>query len=146
MVSGFDSHIFHQCWAGSLMVKQWTHNSLSLCSIHSQPTSAPMDKLGKSSLSKGEILWVRISLGVPRYCGCSRIGIGNGLKIHNLRVRVPSSAPYGISIMDNTVGFYPTNVGSIPACRTRDKCRWNQLDRYWIANPWKQVRFLSPTP
>ena len=22
--------------------------------------------------------------------------------------------------MDNTVGFYPTNVGSIPACRARD--------------------------
>ena len=25
-------------------------------------------------------------------------------------------------------------------------CRWSQLDRHWIANPWKQVRFLSPTP
>ena len=47
------------------------------------------------------------------------------------------SHQYGISIMDNTVGFYPTNVGSIPACRTRDKCRWSQLDRHWIANPWK---------
>ena len=34
-------------------------------------------------------------------------------------VRFPLFNPYGISIMDNTVGFYPTNVGSIPACRTR---------------------------
>ena len=78
----------------------------------------------------------------------------------------------GDRIMDNTVGFYPTNEGSIPSCRTNcwacslmvkqsthnrlslssilseptKLCRWNQLDRYWIANPWKQVRFLSPTP
>ena len=35
-------------------------------------------------------------------------------------VRFPLFNPYGISIMDNTVGFYPTNVGSIPACRARD--------------------------
>ena len=34
-------------------------------------------------------------------------------------VRFPLFNPYGISIMDNTVGFYPTNVGSIPACRTK---------------------------
>ena len=30
------------------------------------------------------------------------------------------SYQYGYSIMDNTVGFYPTNVGSIPASRARD--------------------------
>ena len=26
------------------------------------------------------------------------------------------------------------------------QCRWSQLDGHWIANPWKQVRFLSPIP
>ena len=36
-----------------------------------------------------------------------------------MRVRVPPSAPdSGVSIMDNTEGFYPFNVGSIPARRT----------------------------
>ena len=34
-------------------------------------------------------------------------------------VRFPLFNPYGISIMDNTVGFYPTNVGSIPAGETK---------------------------
>ena len=44
-----------KCWADSLMVKQSTHNRLSESSILSQPTSASIDKLVKSSLSKGEI-------------------------------------------------------------------------------------------
>ena len=38
------------------------------------------------------------------------------------------------------------NVVSSNLTRGTKLCRWNQLDRYWIANPWKQVRFLSPTP
>lgn len=54
------------------------------------------------------------------YCGCSRIGIGNGLKIHNLRVQVPPSAPIsGVHIMENIAGFYPVHSGSIPLRRTR---------------------------
>ena len=94
-------------WAGSLMVKQSTHNRLSGSSILSQPTKvwddrkwlriikwqilmsvsppyAPMDKLGKSSLSKGEMLWVRISLGVPSYVGGTS-WTGTGLQTHGSR-------------------------------------------------------------
>ena len=124
MVTGFDSLIFHQYWAGSLMVKQWTHNSLSLCSIHSQPTM-PLWTNWESRLSQKEkLFWVRISAGAPEFCGYDGIGIHIRLKIWVLRVRVSVSAPYGISIMDNTVGFYPTNVGSIPSCRARVIVRW----------------------
>ena len=31
-----------------------------------------------------------------------------------IRVRVPSLAPHRFRIMDNTAGFYPANMGSIP--------------------------------
>ena len=56
-------------------------------------------------------------------CEYGGIGRHKRLKISRL-VRVGSSPTTrtsfcGISIMDNTVGFYPTNVGSIPACRTK---------------------------
>ena len=36
-----------------------------------------------------------------------------------IRVRVPSLAPYRFSIMDNTVGFYPSNGSSILSRRTK---------------------------
>ena len=64
----FDSTMPHQYWAGSLMVKQPTHNRSSLSSILSQPTNALVDKLVKSSLSKGEVLSVRIRARVPDMC------------------------------------------------------------------------------
>jgi hypothetical protein len=48
--------------------------------------------------------------------------------------------------MDNTVGFYPTNVGSIPACRAR-LCG---CATEWLGDGLQirimQVRSLSPTP
>ena len=36
-----------------------------------------------------------------------------------VRLRLPAPNVCDYSITDNAVGFYPTNVGSIPACRTR---------------------------
>ena len=79
------------CWAVSLMVKQSTHNRLSIGSIPIQPTNAPMTELVYVSDSKSEFCEFESRLG------------------HQI-------------------------------------CRWSQLDGHWIANPWKQVRFLSPTP
>ena len=53
------------------------------------------------------------------YCPGDGIGIRVGLRSQILGVRVSSGAPIsGVSIMDNTEGFYPFNVGSIPARRT----------------------------
>ena len=96
-----------------------------------------MDKLVKSLLSKGRGISVRIRVGAPDYADVMELVFISDLKSEFSEFESRYPHQYGISIMDNTVGFYPTNVGSIPACRTRDKCRWNQLDRYWIANPWK---------
>jgi len=80
------------CWAGSLMVKQATHNRLSGSSILSLPTICPDGQIGK------------------------------------------------------VVSLKRRNVVSSNLTRGTKLCRWSQLDRHWIANPWKQVRFLSPTP
>jgi hypothetical protein len=53
------------------------------------------------------------------YCPDDGIGIRVGLRSQILRVRVSLGAPIsGVSIMENTEGFYPFNVGSIPARRT----------------------------
>ena len=65
LAQGFESLTLHQFhWANSLMVKQPTHNRSSPSSILGWPTNAPLDKLVKSSLSKGEVLSVRIRGGV----------------------------------------------------------------------------------
>ena len=39
------------------------------------------------------------------------------------------------SIMDNTVGFYPTNMGSIPVGEASNTHRWQRGPMQWIANP-----------
>ena len=81
--------------------------------------NSPDDGIGIRVGLRSQILGVRLSSGAPSFCGCDGIGIRIGLKIRVLRVRLPPSAPdSGVSIMDNTEGFYPFNVGSIPARRT----------------------------
>ena len=75
------------------MVKQSTHNRLSESSILSQPTNALVDKLVKSSLSKGEVLSVRIRPRVPELCACVAEWLGNGLQIRIMQVRSLSRTP-----------------------------------------------------
>ncbi len=52
-------------------------------------------------------------------------------------VRVPGGTPSitRFSIMDNTVGFYPTNMGSIPVGEASNTHRWQRGPMQWIANP-----------
>jgi hypothetical protein len=75
------------------MVKQSTHNRLSESSILSQPTNALVDKLVKSSLSKGEVvLSSNLSRGT-RICECAAEWLGDGLQIRFMQVRVLSLTP-----------------------------------------------------
>ena len=75
------------------MVKQSTHNRLSVGSIPTQPTIALVDKLVKSSLSKGEVvLSSNLSKGT-RLCECAAEWLGDGLQIRFMQVRVLSLTP-----------------------------------------------------
>ena len=47
-----------------------------------QEINAPVDKLAKSLLSKGRVLRVQLSPGVPNYCNFSWCGHSGGLKSH----------------------------------------------------------------
>jgi hypothetical protein len=64
---------------------------------------------------------------------------------NGLRVQVPPLVPCPVSSVDRAMVFYTTGR-EFESLTGRQLCRWSQLDGHWIANPWKQVRFLSPTP
>ena len=55
--------------------------------------NALVDKLVKSSLSKGEVLSVRIWARVPNLCGCATERLGGGLQIRFMQVRFLSPTP-----------------------------------------------------
>ena len=66
---------------------------------------------------------------------------------NGLRVQVPPLVPSFVALAQWIEQWSSTpQVGSSNLSCDARLCRWNQLDGYWIANPWKQVRFLSPTP
>ena len=81
------------CWAGSLMVKQSTHNRLSGSSILSLPTICPDGQIGKVvSLKRRNVVSSNLTRGT-KLCGCEAEWLGYGLQIRFMQVRSLSPTP-----------------------------------------------------
>ena len=105
--------------ADSLMVKQATHNRLSVGSIPSQPTNATLADVVIAAV------WRTVERGsIP--LGCTKfyapmVELVDTLVLETSISEFESRYPHqvsGVSIMDNTVGFYPSNGSSILSRRT----------------------------